>query len=295
MPLTMTKTPARRQFKDMAGSVNHFLITILIGLDAVRAGTAVRGPTFSTSWEPHDVVRSADRSSEFAVKALMSWIVDALDSYAIALNRKPFVLQDRSDRDSLGAVGRSVGARTDWLAERFGVLGGQPHALTAVAIVWRNRLVHSEADNKVCTSVQNVLLSSADEIADDYQGLDIASLLDDVAKGKPPKFKEATAMVRAVHKFVEHTDGEVLTILNLEDYFCEVLERYVAHNPSRRIANVWGKDVGRRLRCLHQIALESGMRKPVGTAQPVLADRALEQLAQLSPKAARDLLIGPDP
>ena len=38
--LCLLTSPARRTFKDMAGQINHFLITILVGLSAVEDGTA---------------------------------------------------------------------------------------------------------------------------------------------------------------------------------------------------------------------------------------------------------------
>jgi hypothetical protein len=65
-------------------------------------------PTFSTSWAPHDVARSADRSGEFAIKALVAWLIDAFDAYARELNRKPFLLQDEEVRRELDALPVSV-------------------------------------------------------------------------------------------------------------------------------------------------------------------------------------------
>lgn len=60
--LSIKTSAARRDFKEMLGQNNHFLITIMIGLDAVADGEARRGDEFSTSWAPHDVRRSAMRS-----------------------------------------------------------------------------------------------------------------------------------------------------------------------------------------------------------------------------------------
>ena len=291
----MKQTPARRQFKRMAGGTNHFLITILIGLDAVRTGRAERGPSFSTSWAPHDVVRSANRSSEFAIKALMSWTVDALDSYALALNKKPFLLQTPADRNALGAVGRSVAGRTDWLAARFRLLSEPSYALTAVAIVWRNRLVHSRAENVVAAPVRELIEATAAEIARDYQGLDVKVLLADLSQGRVPKFKEATALVRAVQTFVEHLDQQVLQILELNPFFGEALEEYVSDNPAQRIANVWGKDPVRRASSLRQLAMEHGIGESSEGSGVALADAVIDRFASLSPKEARLLLTAPGP
>src|SRR5437773_6835144 len=68
--LALRTSPARRTFKQLAGNTNHLLITMLVGLDAVRDGTAQLSEEFATSWNPRDPVRSADRSRELAIKAL---------------------------------------------------------------------------------------------------------------------------------------------------------------------------------------------------------------------------------
>jgi hypothetical protein len=292
MALTMTETPARRQFKHMAGSVNHFLITILIGLDAVRTGKAERGPSFSTSWEPHDLGRSADRSGEFAIKALMSWLVDALDAYVAGLNRKPFLLQGVDNRNAFNGLPRSVQARTDWIAEHLNLSGDPAYALSALAIVWRNRLVHSNAENQVPPATVTILRASTQEIADAYQGLDVDLLLLDLERGGVPRFKEATALVRAAQSFVEKADAEILSRLDLEAFFREALAVYVSVDPSRRISNIWGKDPKRKLSSLRQLAMESGIWEH-DNATLVLPDTVLIELAELRPNAVRRSLACP--
>ena len=287
----MTQTPARRQFKRLAGNVNHFLITILIGLDAVRAGTAERSESFSTSWQPHNVVRSADRSSDFAVSALMSWLIDALDSYALRLNRKPFLLQDVASRQSFGSLSRSVAARSQWMAERFGLTKSRAYGLSVVAMVWRNRLVHSGADNEVPTEVQSLLRESSDEISEEYQGLSVDLVLHDVGRGLPPRFKEATAMVRAVQQFVEEADSALLESLSLETFLVEALQQYVAADPASRVGNVWGKDLARRRKTVRQLAFEAGLGETDKPVKLVLSDDVIDRIAQLSPTAARRFLL----
>jgi hypothetical protein len=85
LPLSLTVTAARSQFKKLLGQNNHYLITILIGLNGVEAGTALLPDDFATSWNPRDVRRSVQRSREFAIKALLAWASDSLDAYQSAL------------------------------------------------------------------------------------------------------------------------------------------------------------------------------------------------------------------
>lgn len=84
-------SPARRAFKKMAGQNNHFLITIQVGLAAVENGTAQPPSEMRVSWAPHDRASSAGRSREFANKALLAWLVDAIDAYVRAVGHPPAV------------------------------------------------------------------------------------------------------------------------------------------------------------------------------------------------------------
>src|SRR5712691_4250384 len=93
--LTMKTSPARTGFKQMLGQNNHFLITIMVGLDAVAYGEANLRAEFSAKWAPRDRVQSAQRSREFACKALTAWLYDALSSYARNLCALPTVIADQ--------------------------------------------------------------------------------------------------------------------------------------------------------------------------------------------------------
>lgn len=288
----MTQTPARRRFKHLSGNVNHFLITILIGLDTVRSGQAKRSPTFSTSWAPHDVVRSANRSSEFALNALMSWLVDALDAYAARLNRKPFLLQRESDRNSLDECGRSVGARVEALATSFGLSESVSYGLSSMAIAWRNRLVHFEAENELPDDVATLLVNSACHIQAEYQKLDISLLKEDFSKSSTPKFKEATALVRAVQHFVGEVDAQVLSTLDLETYLHQTLEDYLAPDPHLRAANIWGKSASRAMVSIRQVALNAGFGQVDVSTRPELSDEFIRDIAQLSEREAKTRYTG---
>ncbi|OPY60336.1 MAG: hypothetical protein A4E56_02762 [Pelotomaculum sp. PtaU1.Bin065] len=68
-------------FKKEIGHANHFLKTILVGLDGVRNGTVIKNEEFSTSWNPRDKRVSADRSSDFAKKSTLIWVVENLEMY----------------------------------------------------------------------------------------------------------------------------------------------------------------------------------------------------------------------
>jgi hypothetical protein len=281
----MKSSRAQRRFKRLAGHVNHFLITILVGLDAVRAGTAQLSPTYSTSWAPHDVVRSADRSGEFAIKALVAWLVDALDAYVRELNRKPFLLQDKEARGELDSLS-SVHARVKWLAQHLELDQSPAYGLCVVGIIWRNRLVHSDAENEVPGEITALLEANVEVIRNGYQGLEVRRALESLDKGHTPTLKEVTTLVRAAHNFIGESDERIRKRLKLDTYFKETLEKYVSEDRAARLANVWGKDEKTRLKSLRQIAMQAGLSE--GEGAPSLGEETIKRAAGLSVIEARE-------
>jgi len=90
----MKITKAKREFKKRFGHANHFLITTLIGLDAIEKGVVTDKPdSFSTTWNPKDAIRSAQRSRGFTLKSFLGWAVESLEMYLTELNRKPKKLE----------------------------------------------------------------------------------------------------------------------------------------------------------------------------------------------------------
>lgn len=290
LTLVMRSTRAQRRFKRLAGSVNHFLITILVGLDGVRRGEVQMSPAFSTSWAPQDVARSADRSGEFAIKALIAWLIDALDAYARELNRKPFLLQDEKVRGELDALPLSVRSRIDWLSELLALGGGVPYGLCVVAITWRNLLVHSDAENEVPVEIQELLVENAAAIRDQYQGLELTRTFASLERGQAPSLKEVTALVRAVHWFVGEADEEIRARLDLNLYFDEALRKYMSEDRIARASNVWGKGREASLKTLRQIAMQAGLSPSDELSG--LNDQVLEGVASLSEIEAREIYAG---
>jgi hypothetical protein len=107
----LSRTRARWAFKDLLGQANHFLITILVGLDGVRKSTVTVAEEFRTSWNPQDRVRSADRSRMFALDLSLVRAVDSLDTYMMQSARKPFALSDDNFISRMHATKRSVAKR----------------------------------------------------------------------------------------------------------------------------------------------------------------------------------------
>jgi len=288
----MTSSPARRSFKEMLGQNNHFLITIMIGLDAVANGTAHRKEEFSTSWDPRNAVQSARRSREFACKALAAWLVDALTAYVRNLSSTPNTIID-SRLTEIIRTNESVEDKISVLARACQQENSVPTMLTRVAVVWRNRLVHHQARNKIDSRLMAMLRGHATDIATDYCGLDIERLLDSVDKSHAPTFKEVTSLVHSAHDFVRLTDAWLLEHSDLDSYVRQVLAHYVSEDPVVRISNIWGKDEHRRLVSLIQICKQYGMTSDDPSAFNHTSEGTLEEIIKWSPAQAKANLVHP--
>jgi len=284
--LFLKETHARRVFKGALGQNNHFLITIMIGLDAVERGDAHLSQDFSTVWEPRDVQRSAQRSRQFVCKALMAWLVDAIDGYISNLMSSPAIITNASLITALRRE-RSIGGRVRRLASNCGEQSAIETLLVRVAIIWRNRLVHYKADNMPGPALSNELRHQAEAIASDYQGLDIERLLLSLERTRSPTFKEITALVRSAHKWVQRIDSSLLTRIDLDDFIRSVLASYVQEDPGRRINNVWGKDIRSRLSTLIQIAQNYGMTIDGTEFTNHVSDDVIQEMIQWTPARAR--------
>ncbi|PYT01089.1 MAG: hypothetical protein DMF63_05360 [Acidobacteria bacterium] len=253
---------ARRQFKSLLGQTNHYLITLLVGLDSVRDGTARISPTFSTSWNPKSTEVSALRSREFVIKATLSWAIDALDAYLGFCHRRPTLYQDKELSDRAGAAGQKVKERFLVLKEHAAETGGLPYecisALTELAIQWRNNVIHHFAQNQISDDVRTILLNNSRFFLATFRSLDVQELLNQFDANRPPRFKEVTSIVSCIHKFVELSDGFLIGQLNVELHLIDCIDFHLRDQTPDRIAHLYNLSSERRINSLVQTASNFG-------------------------------------
>lgn len=238
---------ARRHFKMRIGQVNHFLITLLVGLDGVKKGSCVLPEEFRTSWNPRDVIRSADRSTRFALDATLSWAIDNLDSYFVEAARKPSIIEDASLKSDYEGAERSVNKRFNAFYKAVKRRDGEITkyaALVALAIQWRNNLVHFGAENELGAEYDSFLRSNSDFYYQEFCHLDVDQMLGSfLKKDGHPSFKEVTSMIRAIHKFVEKVDCCLLQSLNEQRFMSDLLDRHYSEYKKTKIKiNTFTKD-----------------------------------------------------
>lgn len=240
--LKLKMSPARRHFKQRIGQVNHFLITTLIGLDGVKSKKYSLPDEFSTSWNPRNVERSAERSIRFILDASLSWVVDNLDSYFVESSRKPSIIESNELSVKYTQADRSVNKRFDLFyheARNSNTEIDKYAALVALAIQWRNNTVHYGANNELDGEYRSLLMQYKDYYMDEFRHLDVEKMLEsfDSVDGHP-SFKEVTSMINAIHKYVECIDGFLLSGLDIERFKRDLLEKHNSNcKQSRRKYN----------------------------------------------------------
>lgn len=292
--LALSSTTARKNFKTRLGQNNHFLITILVGLHEVETRELTTPETLSASWNPQDAKISARRSRSFAIQSLLAWTVDALDTYVKSLrDGYPGAVPDRAWIAEENGKQKTVG-----LSERL-VTVGEAHrvpelttAMLVMAVVWRNRLVHFQARNKVSSQIQSTLLRGHVDLTATYQGLDVIRMLKSIHEDRPqpPTLKEITALVRAAHSYVGAVDAHVTSTVDVSPVIERILTEYLGADRAgaqSRSANVWGKGTARASNTIAQILRNYGhFTDAVPEVRPSINHEYWENLCSLRPREA---------
>lgn len=237
----LNRTYARWAFKDLLGQANHFLITILVGLNGIRRNEIKFDEEFRTSWNPKDAVRSAERSRVFALDLSLVRAIDALDTYFMLSVRKPCALLP-GFVSAMDGTGRSVAKRLGVFDNHLPRLRQSHKAALEVAIEWRNRRVHSLSEDRIDNEKRRSLIADAVYFKEHHSGLDIKDLLNHFEANSAPTFKEAASIIKLCHDAVQFYDTEILSNLNITRYLSEIVIILLEQgddNPSKSIARIW--------------------------------------------------------
>lgn len=226
MRYTIKHSLARRQFKKTFGQVNHFLITSIIGLDYISKENVSCPQDLSTVWNPQDKQVSICRSREYMLKMFLASAVDSLDSYFFMINRNPSILPEDTMRffdDNKNS--RSVNVKFEHLYSRYANVGNlnKYAALIALAIQWRNNLLHFNSNNSVDAKYIKILESSKPFYKENCCGLDVEIMIEHFHNCNSPTFKETASIISAIHKFVEIVDASLINDLDMKMFARKLL------------------------------------------------------------------------
>lgn len=236
MGIQLKHSKVQRQFKKKMGQANHFLITILIGLDEVGKGVVKKPDTLDVAWDPKDVKASVIRSREFALNSSLAWIIDNFDAYVHNCKRKPRLIEKKELLSELDSADKRVNDKFVVLFNRYKsidqiMLFG---ALLALGIQWRNVTTHSEAKNILDKDFEKILVDNKEWYYSNFSHLVIDDALDHFNTHKSPTLKETTSIIKAVLRFIELVDSELIKELDSERYLSELFEEHFSSDGNQK-------------------------------------------------------------
>lgn len=291
LALCLRTTPARRHFKSRAGQNNHFLITVLVGLDGVLDEKIDISPDFSTSWTPKDRVSSYHRSRQYVLESALVWITELLDGYRSAVMQLDGLMSDSEIRriNALEKVGGAGKLRE--FARVLGMEQAVPELIVRAAYSWRNQVVHSsKASGRFPAELKARLLEHADLIRANYRGLEITRYISNVEDTSVPSFKETASTIAAAQQLVELIDSSVVKTLNLEVYaeslICNYMNERFTNGHRSVFAEYWSNDAVKTAARLRQLLLQNGL-SPASDLDRTFSSAWVSEIVELSARDAR--------
>lgn len=291
----LKRTHARKVFKGLLGQANHFLITILVGLNGVRNGTARLDEEFRTSWNPRDVKRSAERSRSFVLDLALIRAIDALDLYMMLSRRKPCALTSHEFMQCMDRTGQKISKRLDVFTKFLPPLAQEQFAFLKLAIDWRNRLVHSLAGENLENSYEEVFLSRAESLRTEHSGLDVNELLTRYKARESPSFKDAASVIRLSHNAVSHFDAHLLSGLDIERYVREAIRIELTDSSNtdaglkRACTKIWGNPDKRRAKAIRALRFV-GVHQTSEIKARQVPDAFVDSILAMTPEEAHTFL-----
>ncbi|WP_168915240.1 hypothetical protein [Microcella flavibacter] len=285
--LGIRTTPARVDFKRNAGQNNHFVITALVGLDAVRQGKADLGSEFSTSWSPKDVKQSSVRSREYVLVTSLAWITDLVDVYRkrIIEMRAVITEQDSIRINKLDSRGQKLTES----AMHLGIPGDSQDLLMVLfAIKWRNAIVHSDAERRLGASLRADLVKKQVDIASSHRGLDVNRSIASYESGKPPTFKEVASFIAGAHSLIASIDSKAIEQMDVQEHAESLLREHFSvkfANNRQIFAQFWPGDPKKSHKRIGTLLVQLGFTEI--DARASLAPEFVESVARLSASEAR--------
>lgn len=298
MPFYLTTSPARRKFKKHLGNANHLIITALVGLDAIEKGCITEAPKeLRAAWSPKDPRVSSQRSRRLVLDMVLVRSVNALDLYIRRASRKPFLIQPPEVQSELGKNGRSVYKRFEILENHFTAIDKKLSALVALMITWRNRAVHSDADNELPEFYRNCIRDNIEAIKEKFSGLDGLVLLNHYDKYENPRFKEVASFINSTHHYVKELEQSFFQSMCPERFLKEIVWKGAPEydmsgkvdEPRRKkiLQGIWGKSGDKKERAVLKFFEHWGLSpvKPKDEESFLLfEDDFLEEIISRTPK-----------
>ncbi len=302
MPLHMSVSQARRQFKRMLGHANHQIITALVGLDLIeRTKVAVPPKHLNVSWSPCDPVASARRTRTLILDMALVRCVDAFDAYIRLSNRLPALVQSEKLRSDLAKCRHSVFGKFNTIEKYVNNSDKLLSALVEIAIVWRNRRVHTDADDVLSVTCRRILRSGSAEAAKQFRGLEIDEMLDRFEENENPRLKEIASLIKATQDYVGVIEEYFFENLDEQKFLKELvwrglsesvsLERTREESRKQCSERVWGKSGKNKQKAVERFLQRNGLSRSEPERNEkwvVFEENVVVELSSMSPKEVRN-------
>ena len=249
---------AFREFKSRVGQANHFLITIMVGLDAVEDGAEKR-ESFKTTWNPKSRTSSVIRSRKYAIKSALAWTVDNLDMYLRLCNREPRLYDDEESAEIAGTR-QSIYKKFRYVINNHKELALDKIAYVDLLISWRNNTVHFDAENQLMHASLDYFrnIPSDDVVVNKYH-LDVNQMLERFNGGDCPTFKEAATLISMTIHFVEELDGILLRDIDQYRYLETSLFKQLKSEKETSVFNFRNTTPEKRKKKFKQMFVAAGI------------------------------------
>lgn len=285
--MKINKSYALKKFKKEIGQANHFLITILIGLDGVKSGKVVKNDEFDAAWNPRDIIASASRSRIYTIKASLAWVVDCLDMYLRLCNRKPRLLSEELS-NKFDGTGHRVYEKYKLVSDEYEV-SDIDIAVVDLMICWRNKMTHFDADNDISNESRNILAASINEDETVKKiHLDSNQMINSFDQNECPTFKEMAFMISRTISFVESIDKILIDRVNVLTFLNDVLCNEFKNNP-HIFHSIFSTTGDRRRKRLIQFIKNYGFVEVENNSED--EKNFIDHILRMSYKEAKDKLL----
>lgn len=255
----LVKSPAVNIVKRNMGQNNHFLITCLVGLDLIKNSKEICPPAFSPQWKPNSLEISAIRSREYVLNSSLAWIVDCMEGYFFAINKKPNFVENINLRNQLNGekISRSVLLKLELFEDYLKLQNDPSLCLAHLAIAWRNRVIHSEASNDITFEHRKVLIDNSDTIEREHSGLIVQDMLKDFDEGSAIKQKAVSSLCKATQDILYEIDRRLMLEIDLDRYTRAILNNYL-YSHKKNLHLKWLREGFDKAKFINQIFLTNG-------------------------------------
>jgi len=246
-------------FKNEVGQLNHFLITIEVGLKNIDNNTTI--PTdFKTSWNPRDYKKSVERSEIWARKSALTYICSAIEGYFENLFSTPILIQNTALLNAYTKIARSgISPSISWkfknVNSTYGVTTFEKD-LVQLMILWRNGLVHNLTNfcsHPEFPDLEARLRAHRSDFFTYHCHLDIDTLVDRVKQKKIPTFKQTTSMIKASINYLYELDKELIQSLDKDIYINDCICNYMQSIPKSKKKEYFKYGVDRKVSFLYSV------------------------------------------